>query len=145
MDRHRGGDRYGSSNPDSHQFRHSRAPSRSSDDDPAVNYHHNRRSPPINYHQPGFSGGGRDNRAFDSPPRFPPGGGGGGGFRPMGSGGGDRGGLNSNHQILLTGQKRGFPFSGRGGSPGSLVNCPSLYFFILPFFPLTERPDLLML
>ncbi|KAI8010935.1 Flowering time control protein FCA [Camellia lanceoleosa] len=40
------------------------------------------------------------------------GGGVGGGFRPMGGGG-----FNSSHQIPLTGQKRGHPFSGRGGSP----------------------------
>ncbi|KAI8011590.1 Flowering time control protein FCA [Camellia lanceoleosa] len=116
MERHRG-DRYGTS-PDSHPYRNSRGPPRSSDG-------------PIHRRSPnnfrgggggvgGFSGGGGGNhhRPFDSPPRFPPGEGGGGGggvgggFRPMGGGG-----FNSSHQIPLTGQKRGHPFSGRGGSP----------------------------
>ncbi|XP_028109766.1 flowering time control protein FCA-like isoform X2 [Camellia sinensis] len=116
MERHRG-DRYGNS-PDSHPYRNSRGPPRSSDG-PL-----HRRSP-NNFRGGGggvggFSGGGGGNhhRPFDSPPRFPPGEGGGGGggvgggFRPMGGGG-----FNASHQIPLTGQKRGHPFSGRGGSP----------------------------
>ncbi|XP_015574743.2 flowering time control protein FCA isoform X2 [Ricinus communis] len=93
------------------------------------NYDHHRRSP-NNYR----AGGG--NRPFDSPPGggFVPMGGtgsGGGGFRPMGGGaggggGGGGGGFVSNYQALpppipppqpLSGQKRGFPFSGRGNSP----------------------------
>uniref|UniRef100_A0A5B6ZCW5 Putative flowering time control protein FCA isoform X2 n=1 Tax=Davidia involucrata TaxID=16924 RepID=A0A5B6ZCW5_DAVIN len=116
MDRHRG-DRYGN-NPDSHSYRHSRG--RSSD---GPMNHHNRRSP--NNYRGGFSGGsggGGQHRPFDSPPRYPPGGsggggGGGGGFRPMGGG---AGGFNSGHQMPLSGQKRGYPSSGRGGSPDHL-------------------------
>ncbi|KAK7264732.1 hypothetical protein RJT34_32342 [Clitoria ternatea] len=50
-------------------------------------------------------------RTFDSPPRRSPAGG--GGFRPIG---GDEFGFNTHHPPL-SGQKRGFPFSGRGGSP----------------------------
>ncbi|XP_057485558.1 flowering time control protein FCA isoform X2 [Actinidia eriantha] len=115
MDRHRGGDRYGN-NPDSHHYRHPRGPPRASGDGPTN--HHRRRSP--NDYQDDFSdGGGGHHRPFDSPPRYPPGGGG-GGFRPMGGGGGGGGfrpmgggGFGPN----LSGQKRGFPFSGRGGSP----------------------------
>ncbi|KAK3029635.1 hypothetical protein RJ639_037952 [Escallonia herrerae] len=50
----------------------------------------------------GGSGGGR--------------GGGDGGFRPMDGGGGGLGFISS-HQVPLSGQKRGFPFAGRVGSP----------------------------
>ncbi|WRX20796.1 RNA recognition motif domain - like 10 [Theobroma cacao] len=93
-------------------------------------YHHRRRSP-SNFRGSGGGGGG-GHRLFDSPPRqhhggggggFPPmggGGGGGGGFRPMG------GGFEGNYpsppphpphppQQPHTGQKRAYPFSGRGG------------------------------
>ncbi|KAL3626620.1 hypothetical protein CASFOL_030169 [Castilleja foliolosa] len=44
----------------------------------------------------------------------------GGGFRPTGGGEGDRFGLDKYHEQLppLTGQKRGYPFSGREMSPG---------------------------
>ncbi|KAK2990212.1 hypothetical protein RJ640_014664 [Escallonia rubra] len=52
----------------------------------------------------GGSGGGRG------------GGDGDGGFRPMDSGGGGVGFISS-HQVPLSGQKRGFPFAGRVGSP----------------------------
>ncbi|XP_019075531.1 flowering time control protein FCA isoform X2 [Vitis vinifera] len=109
MDRHRG-DRYGN-NPDSHHYRHSRGPSRSSD----ASGNHHRRSP--SSYRVGFSGGGggggggHHHRPFDSPPRYPPGG---AGLRPMGGGGG---GFASNYQVPLSGQKRGFGFPGRGGSP----------------------------
>ncbi|KAL5065541.1 hypothetical protein RYX36_027278 [Vicia faba] len=82
---------------------------------------HNRRSP----------GGFRSvpaplHRNFDSPQRWSPGRvggfrppGGGEGFRPMGGEGTGDFGFN-NHQPApapMSGQKRGFPFSGRGGSP----------------------------
>ncbi|XP_052207022.1 flowering time control protein FCA [Diospyros lotus] len=119
MDRHRG-ERYGN-NADTHHYRHSRGPPRSSSDGP-FNHHH-RRSP-ANYR----GGGDRhQHRPFDSPPRYPAGGGGGGGgpggFGPVGGVGDggfrppDGGGFNSNHQAPLSGQKRGYSYSGRGGSP----------------------------
>ncbi|PON93153.1 RNA binding protein [Trema orientale] len=131
LDRHRG-DRYGSSNnnnnnnnhnhddddPDSHSSygaRHSRGPSRFSDAPMNHHHHHHSRRSPNTFRRP-FD--------FESPPRRSPTGGGfrpvGGGFRPVGGGGG--GGFSSNYQgppppPHLSGQKRGFPFSGRGGSP----------------------------
>ncbi|GFZ09092.1 flowering time control protein FCA [Actinidia rufa] len=125
MDRHRGGDRYGNS-PDSHHYRNPRGTPRASGDGPTN--HHRRRSP--NDYRDDFSGGGGErgvhHRPFDSPPRYPPGGGGGGGggggFRPMSSdGGGGGGGFRpmggDGFGPNLSGQKRGFPFSGQGGSP----------------------------
>lgn len=68
-----------------------------------------RRSPP-NYR--GGAGGG-NHRGFDSPPRHSP-----GGFQPLGAAG--AGGFRPNHPDPppLSGQKRGYPFSGRGSSPG---------------------------
>ncbi|KAG5011031.1 hypothetical protein JHK87_019546 [Glycine soja] len=80
-----------------------------------MSYHSARRSPG------GFrSGAAPHHRAFDSSPRRSPGRG--GGFRPMGGEGPGEFGFNG-HQAPppLAGQKRGFPFSGRGGgSPGIL-------------------------
>ncbi|RZC04375.1 flowering time control protein FCA-like isoform X2 [Glycine soja] len=80
-----------------------------------MSYHSARRSPG------GFrSGAAPHHRAFDSPPRRSPGRG--GGFRPMGGEGPGEFGFNG-HQAPppLAGQKRGFPFSGRGGgSPDHL-------------------------
>ncbi|XP_010259243.1 PREDICTED: flowering time control protein FCA-like isoform X2 [Nelumbo nucifera] len=105
MDRHRG-ERSGS-NPDSHHNRHSRMFSRSSEN--PMNHHRN-----PNY-KGGFSGGGRhhhEHRPFNSPPNYTTGG---GGFRSMGSGD-----FGSGHPVPLSGQKRGFPFSGRGGSPDNI-------------------------
>ncbi|KAF3456378.1 hypothetical protein FNV43_RR01028 [Rhamnella rubrinervis] len=94
-----GGDRYGSGiNQDSQPYRHSRGPSRFSD--APVNQHHSRRSP--SDYRVGVS-----HSLFDSPSRHSPPAAG-GGFRPMGGGAGPP---------PLSGQKRGFPFSGRGGSP----------------------------
>ncbi|XP_042516261.1 flowering time control protein FCA-like isoform X3 [Macadamia integrifolia] len=80
-------------------------PSRSSDS--PMNHHH--RNPNF---RSGFSGGNQPNyhhHPYNSPPNYPPGG---GGFRSMGGGGG--GGFGS---MPHAGQKRGFPSSGRGGSP----------------------------
>ncbi|KAL2338933.1 hypothetical protein Fmac_013379 [Flemingia macrophylla] len=78
-----------------------------------MTYNNARRSPG------GFrSGTAPNHRAFDSPPRRSPGRG--GGFRPMGGEGpGEFGfnGLQPPPPPPLAGQKRGFPFSGRGGSP----------------------------
>ncbi|KAJ1403060.1 RNA-binding domain superfamily [Sesbania bispinosa] len=79
----------------------------------------------------GFRTGGAapHHRSFDSPPRRSPGRGGGfrsppaaEGFRPMGGEGppGGEFGFNSHQPPPLSGQKRGFPFSGRGPSPGLL-------------------------
>ncbi|KAG6575135.1 Flowering time control protein FCA, partial [Cucurbita argyrosperma subsp. sororia] len=68
----------------------------------------------------GVSGGNR--RPFDSPPRFSTPGA--ANFRPMGTGGGFRpipgtgGGFGSSFQPPpVAGQKRGYPFAGRGSSP----------------------------
>ncbi|XP_054820731.1 flowering time control protein FCA-like [Prosopis cineraria] len=108
LDRHRG-DRYGNTNHDSHPYRQSRAPSRFSD-------------APFNNR----GGGASHHRQFDSPPRRSPGRG--AGFRSPGFGGSDglrpvsgEGpggfGFNGRQGQPLSGQKRGFPFSGRGGSP----------------------------
>ncbi|KAM7488035.1 hypothetical protein LguiB_025519 [Lonicera macranthoides] len=112
MDRHRGDPYNNNNSPDSLPYRNPRAPSsRSSSDVPNI---HQRRSSPNNnnnnHHRGGFSSavGGRDHRPFDSPPRYPPSAGP-GGFRPTG--------FSSEYQVPLSGQKRGFPFSGRGGSP----------------------------
>lgn len=117
LDRHRG-DRYGPDQ-DSHPYRYSAPPSRFSDS--PVNHHDSRRSPNK------FSGGVGHRRPFDSPPRystpggaadFRPMGGTAGGFRPIpGTGGG----FGSNFQPPpVAGQKRGYPFSGRGSSPGNI-------------------------
>uniref|UniRef100_A0A0R0F7N6 Flowering time control protein FCA n=1 Tax=Glycine max TaxID=3847 RepID=A0A0R0F7N6_SOYBN len=80
-----------------------------------MSYHNARQSPG------GFrSGAAPHHRAFDSPPHRSPGRG--GGFRPMGAEGPAEFGFNG-HQAPppLAGQKRGFPFSGRGGgSPDRL-------------------------
>ncbi|XP_062108828.1 flowering time control protein FCA-like isoform X2 [Humulus lupulus] len=79
------------------------------------NHHHNPRRSPNNFRGP-------SHRNFESPPHRSPGAG--GGFRPVGGdagfGGGGGGGFSSNYQgpPPLSGQKRGFPFSGREGSPG---------------------------
>ncbi|XP_057957322.1 flowering time control protein FCA isoform X3 [Malania oleifera] len=130
MDRHR--DRYGS-NQEPHHYRHSRGPPSRSSDGP-VNHH--RRSPKA--YRGGFSGGaggGGHHRPFDSPPRHSPAAAAaGGGFQPMGplgggGGGGGGGGLgigvggggggsffNFDHQVPLSSQKRGFPFSARPGA-----------------------------
>ncbi|TKY54264.1 Flowering time control protein FCA [Spatholobus suberectus] len=78
-----------------------------------MSYNNTRRSPG------GFrSGGGPHHRAFDSPPRRSPGRG--GGFRPMGGEGPGELGFNGPQPPPLAGQKRGFPFFGRGGSPDRL-------------------------
>ncbi|XWS08473.1 hypothetical protein CRYUN_Cryun40dG0005200 [Craigia yunnanensis] len=95
-------------------------------------FQHHRRSP-SNFRGSGGGGGGGGHRPFDSPPRqHHNSGGGGGGFRPIGggSGGGSGGGFRPmggsfevNYppppphppQQTHTGQKRAFPFSGRGG------------------------------
>ncbi|KAI4344765.1 hypothetical protein L6164_011956 [Bauhinia variegata] len=118
LDRHRG-DRYGNDH-DSPHYRHSRGPSRFSD--APFSYHNNRRSPG-NFR----SGGGDNRRTFNSPPHRSPGSG--GGFWPHGGpGGGDAlspmsggspggFGFNDRQATPVAGQKRGFPFSGRGGSP----------------------------
>lgn len=122
------GDRYGSNHnnnddgPDSHSYyapRHSRGPSRFSD--APMNHHHSRRSPNT------FRG--PPHRPFESSPRRSPAG---VGFRPVGGGGG---GFSSNYQgppPPLSGQKRGFPFSGRGGSPGTFqcLQIIMLFFFL---------------
>ncbi|KAG5559807.1 hypothetical protein RHGRI_003186 [Rhododendron griersonianum] len=121
MDRHRG-DRFGTS-PDSHpsSYRNSRGPPPPRSSDTPMNHHPRRRSP--NNFRDDFSVGsgggdgrssGHHHRPFDSPPRYPPvgGRGAGGGFRPMG---GDV--FNSDQHMPLSGQKRGYPFSTRGGSP----------------------------
>ncbi|KAE9609999.1 putative flowering time control protein FCA [Lupinus albus] len=100
-----------------------------------MNYHNPRRSPSSGLRGPAPP----HHRAFDSPPSWSPGrgggfrpsGGGGEGFRPIGGGGegfrpmgdqgrGEYGGFNAHQQQQqppLSGQKRGFPFSGREGSP----------------------------
>ncbi|KAF8387664.1 hypothetical protein HHK36_026318 [Tetracentron sinense] len=101
MDRRRG-ERYGT-NPETHHNRHSRMPYRSSES--PMNHHH--RNP--NNYRGGFSGGGHHHRPFDSPPHQPLAG---FGFRPIESDGFD-----SAPPMPLSGQKRGFPFPGRGGSP----------------------------
>ncbi|GMI80217.1 FLOWERING CONTROL LOCUS A [Hibiscus trionum] len=101
-------------------------------------YQHHRRSP-SNF-VGGGGGGGGGHRLFDSPPRQPHNsggiGGGGGGFRPIGGGAGGgggggfrpmAGGFEGNYQQpppdpvqqTYTGQKRTFPFSGRGGETPS--------------------------
>ena len=109
-----------------------------------MNYHNSRRSPG-NFRSGG--GGGGQRRPFDSPPRRSPSRGGGGGFRPLGgpagadgfrpmTGGGGPGGFGFNdHQVPppLSGQKRGFPFAGRGGSPGECSSCLLLKVGILLF------------
>ncbi|KAK3018599.1 hypothetical protein RJ639_004931 [Escallonia herrerae] len=67
----------------------------------------------------GGSGGGRGGRDGGFRPMGGSGGGrggGDGGFRPMDGGGGGVGFISS-HQVPLSGQKRGFPFAGRVGSP----------------------------
>ncbi|KAL7178324.1 hypothetical protein ACSBR2_031472 [Camellia fascicularis] len=97
----RNGDNRYDNNSDSRHLRPSRAPLRSSTDAP-IN-HRRRRSPDHHHHHHHHH-----HRPFESPPS----GGNGGGFRPTGGGG-----FNSNHQIPLSGQKRGFPFSARGASP----------------------------
>lgn len=142
MDRHRG-DPYNSNSPDSLPYRNPRAPSsRSSSDAPTI---HQRRSSPNNnnnHHRGGFSsgGGGRDHRPFDSPPRYPPSAAP-GGFRPTG--------FSSEYQVPLSGQKRGFPFSRRGGSPGIPLFLQILCFHALirSFFlrVLNSQPFLLTL
>ncbi|KAM6555039.1 hypothetical protein CsatB_015801 [Cannabis sativa] len=79
------------------------------------NHNHNPRRSPNNFRGP-------THRNFDSPPHrsFP---GAGGGFRPVGGdggfGGGGGGGFSSSYQgpPPISGQKRGFPFSVREGSP----------------------------
>ncbi|XP_019180779.1 PREDICTED: flowering time control protein FCA isoform X1 [Ipomoea nil] len=110
MERYRG-ESYGDQMESQHHYRPSRggphSSMRSSSDAPVS--HHQHRSP-SNYRG--------ERRAFDSPPRFPPGTGGAGvgGFRPAGGGGGG-GGYNSGYQMPpVSGQKRAYPFSGRGGS-----------------------------
>lgn len=67
-------------------------------------------------------------RNFDSPQRWSPGRvgafrppGAGEGFRPVGGEGAGDFGFNNHQQLPMSGQKRGFPFSGRGGSPGEFV------------------------
>ncbi|XP_050216216.1 flowering time control protein FCA-like isoform X2 [Mercurialis annua] len=98
-------------------------------------HRHHRRSP--NDYRPS-SAAASDHRAFDSPPHPPPSHGSAGGFVPMGAGGGmdggfrpmggGNGGFMSNYPAPaplpelrppqpISGQKRGFPFSGRGNSP----------------------------
>uniref|UniRef100_A0A7C9AQ19 Uncharacterized protein n=1 Tax=Opuntia streptacantha TaxID=393608 RepID=A0A7C9AQ19_OPUST len=123
-ERDRDRDRYGGGTDFPHQ---PRRPSLFSDGPPV-----DQRRSPGNYRGglsgPAAGGGGR--RAFESPPRHSPGGTGypplGGGplgeFRPMDGGVG--GGFGNDFQAPpppLSGQKRGFPFSGRGGSPDSAV------------------------
>lgn len=124
MERYRG-ETYGDHMESQHHYRPSRggphSSTRSSSDAHAPMSQHQHRSP-SNYR--GGSGRG-DRRAFDSPPRFPPGtgGAGAGGFRPVGGDGGGGGGYNSGYQMPpMSGQKRAYPFSGRGGgSPGNLI------------------------
>ncbi|KDP27944.1 hypothetical protein JCGZ_19024 [Jatropha curcas] len=127
---------------------HNRRPSRFSDgpsrfsDGPMNRFSSNGNNTGSNYDRgsPNYRGGGGGPRPFDSPPRHPPladvggvvggfgpvgGGAVGGGFRPMGGG---SGGFGPNYQAPpplpppqpLSGQKRGFPFSGRGSSPDRL-------------------------
>ncbi|XP_022959132.1 flowering time control protein FCA-like isoform X2 [Cucurbita moschata] len=83
-----------------------------------MNHQDSRWSP--NNFRGGVSGGNR--RPFDSPPRFSTPGA--ANFRPMGTGGGFRpipgtgGGFGSSFQPPpVAGQKRGYPFAGRGSSP----------------------------
>ncbi|XP_010267944.2 PREDICTED: flowering time control protein FCA isoform X2 [Nelumbo nucifera] len=89
-------------------------PSRSSES--PMNHHNHHRNP--NYRS-GFSGGGyhyhNQHRPFNSPPNNPPGGG---------------GGYGSGHQMPLSGQKRGFPSSGRGGSPDNTDNSTFAKLFV---------------
>ncbi|XP_061357024.1 flowering time control protein FCA isoform X2 [Gastrolobium bilobum] len=115
------GERYGNNNNnDSHNnYRHSRGHSHSRFSDSPVSNYDSRRSPGSFR-----SGGAPHHRAFDSPPRWSPGRvggfrsiGGGDGFRPMGGEGPGEFGFNSHQAPPLSGQKRGFPFPGRGGSP----------------------------
>ncbi|GAB2265701.1 hypothetical protein Dimus_000740 [Dionaea muscipula] len=142
-DRDRDRDRYGSSGNDHSDSQPYRRPSRFSDGPPPPS---NLSHSPGNFRS-GFSdSGGGGHRAFSSPPRqslgpagVTGGGAGVGGFpspvgaasaagpggelRAMGVGHGGAGGDDgyaSNFQSPqpLSGQKRGFPFSGRGGSPG---------------------------
>lgn len=109
---------------------------RYSDNGTNSNNNYNRRSSPNNYRAGGH-------RPFESPPRHIPiagGDGGGGGLRPMGGSGGSGGfrpmsggggGFGSDYQAPplqpqlppppLSGQKRGFPYAGRGSSPGKLI------------------------
>ncbi|XP_057546389.1 flowering time control protein FCA isoform X2 [Amaranthus tricolor] len=137
MERHRGGDRdrdrdYRDRDRDrDRNFHHQhRRPSRFSDA-----FAVETRRSPVNYRD-GFSDG---RRAFESPPQQPPVGGNGGfippvggppaGFWPAGGevgGPGEGGGFGNDFpgprrplqpSPSLSGQKRGFPFSGRGGSP----------------------------
>ncbi|KAF7837696.1 flowering time control protein FCA isoform X1 [Senna tora] len=104
MDRDRR-DRYGSSA--SHQSRHSRGPSRFSDD--PFTYNNATRSPSNSR----SAGAGANHRPLDTPPRRSPGRG--GSFRPLAAPGGF--GFNSHSVPPLSGQKRGFSFPGRGGLP----------------------------
>ncbi|PIA29384.1 hypothetical protein AQUCO_06000037v1 [Aquilegia coerulea] len=104
-------------------------------------YDNHHRNPNHHHHRGGSGGGGggfsggRSHQPFDSPPPnypsgggggggsgFRPIGGGGGGFRPIGGGGGafrPMGGSGGDYPIPPphAGQKRGYPFSGRGNSP----------------------------
>ncbi|XP_050374721.1 flowering time control protein FCA [Argentina anserina] len=98
LDRYRV-DRYGHTNDDAPDYRR---PSLFSD-------------APINPHN--YRGGGPGRGGFDSPPRHSP-----GGFQPLGPAGPVGGGFRPPHPEppQLSGQKRGHPFSARGGSPDRL-------------------------
>ncbi|XP_047329960.1 flowering time control protein FCA isoform X2 [Impatiens glandulifera] len=115
MDRQRG-DRYGG-HPDAPHFMDSRRLSPRSSDVIIPP-----RSSPSSY-RGGFSSGGDGGphfRQFETPKNFPSAGGaGGGGFRPFVGGGG---GFDSTPQMPpLSGQKRGYPFPVRSGSPDRMT------------------------
>ncbi|KAK9084393.1 hypothetical protein Scep_030864 [Stephania cephalantha] len=138
MDRHRGERSSSNTNPDSGSsgYNGRRAPSRFSDS------HQRSHGGGGGGYRGGFSGGHGDGahqqqqqryHPFNSPPNRPFGGGDGGGgrgFGPVGGGGGGGfssggggggggfgGGGGGGYPPPLAGQKRGAPFSGRGGSP----------------------------
>ncbi|KAK9086250.1 hypothetical protein Syun_028644 [Stephania yunnanensis] len=128
MDRHRGDRSSSNNNPDSGSsgYNGRRAPSRFSDS------HQRSHGGGGGGYRGGFSGGHGDGahqqqqqryHPFNSPPNRPFGGGDGGGgrgFGPVGGGGGggfsSGGGGGGGYPPPLAGQKRGAPFSGRGGS-----------------------------
>ncbi|RDX94087.1 Flowering time control protein FCA, partial [Mucuna pruriens] len=128
LDRHRG-DRYNNDfhNNNNNNYRHSnRGNSHSRFSDSPMSYNNTRRSPGAFR-----SGAAPHHRAFDSPPRRSPGRA--GGFRPMGAEAPGEFGFNGHHPPPLAGQKRGFPFSGRGCSPGDFS-----FSFFLPLFSVRD-------
>ncbi|KAF1887656.1 hypothetical protein Lal_00040710 [Lupinus albus] len=121
LDRHVGVRYTNLNNNDPLAFRHARSHSRFSHS--PINYTNPRRSPSSGFRGPAP----HHHRAFQTPPRRSPGGfrpiSGGEGFRTMSGEGSGEYGFNTyqqqqqQQQPQLSGQKRGFSFSGRGGSP----------------------------